>query len=311
MDFTKIVPYLEDPLVLIGFVIFLGFLFSRYLIKRGVIPDLPPHLGYRILKQLLLYGFVIGLLVIVLGFGLRYRELSKSEQFNAFKMLKSELSHNLRTANELKKNISHILEKQIIIAGVLRKDGIEIFKILFPSENLERNPSRSVRDMVDSSFAQLVAKGMINDELQLNRFKAAGQQVNLTINNTLPVLTSLQDKDGKRYTIKSEVWESNLSIYRKVNRFDVTIFQGSLTELERLRTNYDVVFEHAIDYLITVKDFFKAGNSIGEPELYKALFKERLSFEMTILYSGEIIKSVENLVSIQKTLGVDSTVVKK
>ncbi len=302
MDFTKIAPYLQDPLVLIGFVIFLGFSFSRYLIKHKVIPELPPKLGFIILKQLLLYGFLIGLLIIGLGFDLKYKELSDSEQINAFRLLKSELKHNLITTRELSKNMSNILDKQMIVSKVLRTDGIEIFEILFPIENTEPNPPQSVQNMVNSSFEQLVSTGMINDELQLNRFNAAGKQVNLTIDNTLSVLKSLQDEYGKRYTVKSEIWQSNLSIYRKVNKFDVTVFQESLTELEKLRTNYDVTVKHAIDYLNTVKGFFKPGNTITKQELYKVLSKERFSLEMITEYSVSLIESAENLISIEQAL---------
>ena len=156
--------------------------------------------------------------------------------------------------------------------------------------------------MVDSSFETLVSTDLINNELQINRFNAAGSQVNTTIDNTLNVLRSLQDKSGLRYTVNSEIWESNLSIYRKVNRFDVVIFQESLTELERLRTNYDVTVNHAIDYLTTVKEFFSPGNTITKQGLYKVLSKERFSFEMTTTYSVSLIDSAEKLISIEKAL---------
>jgi hypothetical protein len=74
IDFTKIAPYLKDPLVLIGFFLFLAFIFARYILKKGIIPPLPATLGYKILKIILLYGFLLGILLILLGFGLRYRQ---------------------------------------------------------------------------------------------------------------------------------------------------------------------------------------------------------------------------------------------
>lgn len=302
MDFAKVAPYLEDPLVLIGFVLFLGFSFCRYLVKHKIIPELPPRFGFIILKQILLYGFLIGLLVIGLGFGLKYKELSSAEQDNAFRMLKSELKHNLTTVSELSKNMGNILDKQEVVAQVLRTKGIDIFVVLFPQENTSSSPSKSVQEMVDSSFETLVSTDLINNELQINRFNAAGSQVNTTIDNTLNVLRSLQDISGSRYTVNNEIWESNLSIYRKVNRFDVTIFQQSLTELERLRTNYDVTVNHAIDYLTTVKEFFSPGNTITKQGLYKVLSKERFSFEMTSAYSVSLIDSAEKLINMEKAL---------
>ena len=39
IDFEKIAPYLQDPLVLIGFVVFLFLSFARYLVKQGIFPN--------------------------------------------------------------------------------------------------------------------------------------------------------------------------------------------------------------------------------------------------------------------------------
>jgi hypothetical protein len=135
-QFSKVAPYLRDPLVLIGFFLFLAFLFTRTLLKKGIIPRLPPTAGFRILKTILLYGFVIGLLLIILGFSLKYAEMRGKErqaaaeiksrevqarldrelrekqdkalqeqdiarQRNTIALLRVELQNNLRLANEL------------------------------------------------------------------------------------------------------------------------------------------------------------------------------------------------------------------
>ncbi len=273
MDFAKVAPYLQDPLILIGFIVFLGFSFSRYLIKQKIIPELPPKLGFSILKIILLYGFIIGILIVSLGFGLKYKELSKSEQMNAFKLLRNELKHNLYVASELTKNMENILSKQKTIAEVLRIEGIKIFPIVFPIENTHLKPQKSVQEMVDLAFDTLASSDIIHDDLEMNKFNAAGKQINSTIENTVVVLRSLQDEKGVRYVIKNDIWQSNLPIYRMVNTFDVILFQDSLEELEKLRTNYSITIVHAIDYLETVKDFFKPGNTITRQQLYKVLSK--------------------------------------
>jgi hypothetical protein len=51
--FPAVAPYLKDPLVLIGFFLFLAFLFTRYLLRQKIIPALPPGPGFRILKTIL------------------------------------------------------------------------------------------------------------------------------------------------------------------------------------------------------------------------------------------------------------------
>ena len=78
--FPAVAPYLKDPLVLIGFFLFLAFLFTRLLLKQRIIPPLPPGPGFRILKTILLYGFIIGLLLVMCGFAIKYRELVGQER---------------------------------------------------------------------------------------------------------------------------------------------------------------------------------------------------------------------------------------
>lgn len=66
--FGKLAPYLQHPLVLIGFVLLLVFGIHRLLIKSGIIPPVDQTTGGRIVHTLLRYGFIIALVIIVLGF---------------------------------------------------------------------------------------------------------------------------------------------------------------------------------------------------------------------------------------------------
>ena len=70
--FKDVAPYLTQPLVLVGFVLFLAFGVHRALLKAGTIPPLRPRSGSRVLQSLLRYGFVIALVVIVSGFVLEF-----------------------------------------------------------------------------------------------------------------------------------------------------------------------------------------------------------------------------------------------
>jgi hypothetical protein len=67
----EIAPYLEHPLVLVGFVLLLFFGLRRSLLKAGIIPPLSARTGGKVVQLLLRYGFVIALVVIVLGFALQ------------------------------------------------------------------------------------------------------------------------------------------------------------------------------------------------------------------------------------------------
>jgi hypothetical protein len=99
IGFNKLAPYLSDPLILIGFFLLLAFTFSRYLIKKQIIGPMPKAYGYRILRLVLLYGFIIGLLIIIFGFALRHEALMK--QYRTGEELRLMLKDALRDASWL------------------------------------------------------------------------------------------------------------------------------------------------------------------------------------------------------------------
>ncbi len=75
--FDKVAPYLTHPLALIGFVLLAVFSIHKALIQSGIIPPVGPRVGGRLLQSLLRYGFVIALVVIVLGFALQFYKTQK------------------------------------------------------------------------------------------------------------------------------------------------------------------------------------------------------------------------------------------
>lgn len=68
--FKDIAPFLKEPLVLIGFVLLIIFGVHRALLKARIISPLVPRASETVVNSLLRYGFLIALLVIVMGFGL-------------------------------------------------------------------------------------------------------------------------------------------------------------------------------------------------------------------------------------------------
>jgi hypothetical protein len=82
MDFSfeKVGPYLKDPLILIGFFLLLAFGLFRLVIKKGLIPKLQQKHGYEVVKLILWFAFIIGVLLILLGFPLKRRELLNQPQ---------------------------------------------------------------------------------------------------------------------------------------------------------------------------------------------------------------------------------------
>lgn len=68
MDFAKIAPFLTNPLVLIGFSLFLFVGLVKQLIKAGIISKVTKEAGGGIIRVLLDYSFYLAFLVIILGF---------------------------------------------------------------------------------------------------------------------------------------------------------------------------------------------------------------------------------------------------
>lgn len=70
--FKEFVPYLTHPMVLVGYALLSVFGVHRALLKARIIPPLTPRTGGRVVQRLLRYGFVIALIVIILGFLLAF-----------------------------------------------------------------------------------------------------------------------------------------------------------------------------------------------------------------------------------------------
>ena len=296
IDFAKIAPYLKDPLVLIGFFLFLGFLFVRGILKAGIIPQLSRQLGFRILQRILLYGFIIALALMAIGVFLKYRELSDREQAAAVRMLDQELTGNLAVLSELKKNTETILRATATVSSVMRTPGIKLVAALFPADNLD--PSKQVPASADYARELLGAaqtEGLLADDAEKHKFALAATVISGTIDRTMPTIRSLADADGKRYLVKSEVWQSQLPILRQVIIVDVVQFQQTYTELNLARANYNVVVANCINYLTSVEKFF--GNSsmqIDRQGLAEVLASERLFTDIIAAYAPTLVENIRN-----------------
>lgn len=67
LELAQFGPYLQHPLVLVGFTLMLMFGVHRQLIKSGILPKLTRKEGSGIVRLLIQYGFWIGLAVLISG----------------------------------------------------------------------------------------------------------------------------------------------------------------------------------------------------------------------------------------------------
>ena len=304
MNFEKIAPYLQDPLVLIGFVLFLFFGIGRLLLQSGIIPPLPAGLAYSLVRRLLTYGFILALVVVVVGFSIKYRELSEQEQKATVRLLKQELQGNINVIGELKKNIEMILKNVGIVHKVLRHPGIRLSAILFPSENTD--PRADVPASVEYARQRmLIAKkqGLLDDALEKEKFRKAGKAIAGTIDRTEPTIVSFADIEGSRYQISTKVWTAHLPILRKVKVIDVTKLQSLYQDMERLRTNYTVTVVHSVEYLNVVRDFFaNSDDAYTKERLAEVLAAERIFVTTIVEYGKIVVEKLERIIKIRQEL---------
>lgn len=302
-SFAGIAPYLKDPLILIGFFVFLFFGFGRLLIKSRLIPKLSQQHGYRVLQAFLFYGFVAGILIIALGFGIKYRELSTVEQGHVLSMLEDESRANLETTQELAKNTQTILGLMASLARTLRQPNIKLLAQLFPEENINALPTTGTPPELARSAMELLDTSPLRDDaLEMARFTAAARAIHATVDRTLPTIDSLSDTEHRRYRIHEDVWTSQLPILRKIDAFPLSPFQRSYSDLARLRANYDVTVKHVHSYLVSIRDFLAGAAPINTENLAGVLSEERLAFSIVTTYGMDLADSAERLSALSKEL---------
>lgn len=298
LDFATIAPYLKDPLVLIGFALFLGFLFARKLISSGIVPPVGAGRGAQIIRLILHYGFLIGVLVILLGFGLKYQELSSHEQRNAIGLIVSELEHNLYVSNELKENTETLYNAAKAVADSIRVQKLQINYGLFPEENI--NPSLEQNaDLYNQRFDWLESSGLLSNELELRRFSQQNAAIKKTIDRTITTVRSLGDRNAARYSISRAAYDANLPVLRKI----------TIVDPQKLANLYAKCFEEREKYFRiadSVEEYFEAMRHYAEastPErtlLSAALASERLTIRL-LLANKENLDRLSTELSLQAT----------
>lgn len=302
MNFEKIAPFLKDPLILIGFFLFVAFLFIRSLVNKGIIPTLKKDQGYNILRLILLYGFIIGLVLIALGFGLKFKEISKAEQEKLVVLLQNELDNNIQVISELKKNTESYLNQQIEISKSLRTEGIRILPLMFPQVNLDLDSNINTNSLAQQAFVDIVNNKLPQNKLEMQKLDAFAKALTKTLLAVKRTNESMMDKERTKYKIETTVWTSNLATYKKISIIDVTLFQRAITQENNIRNDYDIISKATIDYCDHVANYFKEDNELTWENLATVLSVERQSYTLIIEYSKNLLNTLTDLNDIKTKL---------
>ena len=294
--FAKVAIYLKDPLVLAGFVVLVGFLALRQILNSGVIPALQRAHGFRILRLALSYGFILGLAIILLGMGLKYRELSEQEQRRAAALLANELQANITVVSELAKNTESLSRLGEGIAAILRDRRFQILAGLFPASNIDISVDEStLTNLYIDRIDWLVQSSAWDDAIERRRTEEACAAIGRFVDRTRSTVESISDRQGVRYGISRAAYEANLDILRKVSIVDMTQLAGLYYRMNDVRVLYNRIVSGSLDYMQAVGSFC-ASLPPNKSNLGPALALERLTFRLLPEYRKKISELIRSIV---------------
>lgn len=112
-------------------------------------------------------------------------------------------------------------------------------------------------------------------------------------------MASISDRENIRYIIRSDAWDANLLILRKIDIVSVPRIQILYQEMQLLRTIYNVTVAYSLAYVDTLEDFFGGeGRTISEQRLAAVLASERLFVEAESSISKRISGRLESIGSV-------------
>jgi hypothetical protein len=286
--FAKIAVYLKDPLVLAGFVVFVGFLALRQLLKSGVIPVLQQGQGFKILRLVLSYGFILGLVIIVLGMGLKYRELSQEEQKRAAALVANELQADSTVVSELGKNTETLSRLGQGVAGILRDPRFKILSNLFPAQNIDVTVDQAkLTNLYMERMDWFLQSQLWGDADEKRRTEEACAAIVRFVDRTKSTVESVSDQGATRYQIAHKAYDANLDVIRKISIVDMTRLANLYYLMSDVRLFYNRIVAGSLEYMQAIRTFCTSLPP-DRGGLSSALALERLTVRLLPEYQKKI-----------------------
>jgi hypothetical protein len=175
---------------------------------------------------------------------------------------------------------------------------------MFPDRNLDLTiPDREAVGLADDAMDRLGGSGLLSNQLEKEKVTAAANAIAGTVRVTRSTVQSLQDADRKRYVFSDDVWKAERSNIEKVVVSDLAPYQTSYGNLALLRTNYDIVSVHFVEYLGDLESFFDPTKHLITREgLRQILSKERYTERLLVTYSKALSDQMAQLKSLSEKL---------
>ncbi|VAW48347.1 hypothetical protein MNBD_GAMMA02-994 [hydrothermal vent metagenome] len=293
--FSSVLPYFTDPLIWIGFILLLVFLLTRYFLNNDIITELPAWLDAELPRRVLKHGFVVGLLVIVLGIGLKYHELSEAEQSHAINLVKTEINNNLSTIEQLAQNTQTLIDSHQAVSGALRSGDSVIMNRLFPSPDQPSDEAINFSKIVEASFTALKESNLLKSKGAMKSFNSSKDQIKSIIYPHNQVLISIQDPNSKQYAITIQMWHDHKEVIARAGDFDQLRFEDSLATMHAIRKQYQRTLRDSADYFTETLNFMERNTFIGNGAVFEILTKEDQALQSLSTMHSEITAGLKAL----------------
>jgi hypothetical protein len=248
-------------------------------------------------RVILLYGFLLGLVVVLLGCGSKYRDMSRAEQQRAMSLIRSEFEVNDRTMSELVRNLETLVDVYDSTVHAVRNAHIPVLGALFPEANLRRSfTDPSPAEVAATALQDIAQRALDHNPNELARADAAGKLIVATIQRTKVTIRSLADSDHRRYVFREEAYRTQLPILRRIAIVRVTDIEGEYADLTRVRAAYDAVVAHLTEYLNALETFFApSDNEVTVLTLTRVLTAERMATNTLMSFTPDLIDAANRL----------------
>ncbi len=282
------ISYLNSVWVILGLLMIAGFFAFKFLLKTQRIQDLPGFFDTPAGVFLLNRGYMLGVLLIILGVFLKYNALTKAEQQHAQMMIATEYRANAEAIQSLTDNIQSLIDSHQQVSQRLYSEDNDILAILFPAESRQNEASLPVNKLVESAFKKLKDSNLMNNQAAMVKFNAFKSKFKPFINQHINDLKAMEDPNNIDYPIKQSYWDAHKDIFADIDGKNPSEIAASIEQMKSIRVEYLAVLKQAEAYLAQVKSFVGRDSFISNGDIYETIKIERESLQRLTEFYTEL-----------------------
>lgn len=245
--------------------------------------------------RLLLAGLSVA---VIVGFTFWQvaESLDRRELYAAHNLVLQEVRSNADIVDDLHQNASTFFAAVAAVSESVRRPQIKTLAGLFPASNIDPNVDMAEQtNLYDERADWLAESGLLQNELEMRRAKAACDSIARVVARTITTVRSLADLDGERYEVKTTSWLEHRAILVNAEDRNPDDLAQIYDRMTNVRRSYDRVAAASIDYLDTMHRFCTS-STINRAGLSEVLAAERLSFHLLHTHMEELKNISEELV---------------